>query len=81
MDREELWTRLLPMMEANSDYQQALQRLSDAEEDYLTLLESLTPENREILERYIATCEALDDTLVFLAYQLGKADAPIHGAT
>ena len=73
MDRDELWRRLVPMMEQDADYQQALQRLTEAEVDYLVLLETMTPGNREILERYIAACEAMDDPLIYLAYQIGRS--------
>ena len=75
MDREELWHRLVPLMEQDEDYQQALQQLKAAEADYLTLSETLTPENREILERYIGACEAMEDPLVYLAFVLGKTSA------
>ena len=73
MDRDELWSYLVPMMEQDADYQQALQRLKEAEPAYLALLETMTLENREILDRYIAACEALDDPLIFLAYQIGRS--------
>ncbi len=72
MNKDELWYYLVPMMEQDPDYQQALQKLKDVEPDYLALLETMTPENQEILERYIAACEALDDPLIFLAYQIGR---------
>ena len=75
MDREELWHRLVPLMEQDEDYQQALQQLKTAEADYLTLSETLTPEKREILERYIGACEAMEDPLVYLAFVLGKTSA------
>ena len=73
MNKDELWQYLVPMMEQDADYRQALQRLKEAEVDYLTLLETMTPENREVLERYIAACEAMDDPLIYLAYQIGRA--------
>ena len=74
MDRDELWNKLIPMMKQNPDYQQALQQLKEAEVGYLSLLETMTPEKREVLERYIAASEATDDTLVYLAYQIGLAN-------
>ena len=77
MDRDELWRRLIPMMEQDEDYQQALQQLKAAEADYLLLLESMTQENREVLERYITACEAMDDPLIYLAYVLGKTSAAL----
>ena len=73
MDRDELWRTLVQMMEQDADYQQALQRLKETKADYLAFLETLTPENREVLERYIAACEAMDDPLIYLAYQIGCA--------
>lgn len=74
MDREILWETLVPMMGKNEEYQQALQRVRETEEAYLAILETLTPDKRETLERYIGACEALDDCLLFLAYQIGLAD-------
>ena len=71
MDRDELWDYLVPLMEQDADYQQALLRLKEVEPDYLSLLETMTPENREVLERYLAAAEALDDPLIYLAYQIG----------
>ena len=71
MDRDKLWQYLVPMMEQDADYQQVLQRLNEAEVDYLVLLETMTPEKREVLQRYIAACEAMDDPLIFMAYQIG----------
>ena len=73
MERDELWCYLVPMMEQDADYQQALQRLKDVESDYLLLLETMTPKNREVLERYIAATEALEDPLIYLAYQIGRS--------
>ena len=73
MNKDELWVHLVLRMEQDPDYQQALQRLKEAEPAYLALLETMTPENREILERYISACEALDDPLNFLAYQIGRS--------
>ena len=73
MNKDELWQYLIPAMERDRDYQQALQQLKDAEPAYLALLETLSPENREVLERYIAACEAADDILLYLSYQIGTS--------
>lgn len=75
MDMDELWRSLVPMMEQDANYQQALRRLKEAEADYLALLETMLPQEREVLEQYISACEALDDPLIFLAYQIGLANA------
>ena len=79
MDREELWRRLIPMMEQDADYQQTLQQLKETEADYLALLETMTPRQRETLERYIAASEALDDPLIYLAYQIGLSQSLPQG--
>ncbi|MBE6957789.1 MAG: hypothetical protein E7447_01370 [Ruminococcaceae bacterium] len=71
MDREELWRRLMLSAEQNVEYQKALQELKTVEEDYTALLESLSAEQREVLERYISACEEMDEALVFAAYQIG----------
>ena len=75
MDMDELWCSLIPMMEHDANYQQALRRLKEAEADYLALLETMPLQEREVLEQYISACEALDDPLIFLAYQIGLASA------
>ena len=72
MEREELWRYLVPIMEQDSDYQQALQKLKEVEPEYLALLETLSSQQRDVLERYIAACEAMDDPLIYLAYQIGR---------
>ena len=72
MAKEELLCCLVPMMDTDPDYQQALRKLEKVEPDYLALLETLTPEQRDVLERYIAACEEVDDALLFLAYEDGR---------
>ena len=79
MDRDELWRRLVLRMKQDADYQQALQRLKKAEVDYLSLLETMPLEKQEILEHYIAACEAMDDPLIYLAYQIGRASTNCTG--
>ena len=79
MDREELWRKLVLVAEHSTDYQQALQQLKEIEADYSALLETLAPEKQEVLERYIAACEAMDESLVYLAYQLGRTDSGYNG--
>ena len=71
MNNNELWERLMLEAEQNTEYQQALQELKNVEEDYTALLESLSAQQREVLERYISACEEMDEALVFAAYQIG----------
>lgn len=72
MEKDELLCYLVPMMDADPDYQRALQKLKKVEPEYLALSETLTPEQRDVLERYIAACEEVDDALIFLAYEDGR---------
>ena len=72
MNRDELRNRLVLMAERDAEYQRALQDLQAAEPAYLALLETLEPEKREILERYITACEMLDDSMLVLAYHIGQ---------
>ena len=74
MNREELWDRLTLMMGGDPEYQQALQRLQVAEAAYLAVVETMKPEDREVLDRYIAACEETDDAVIWLAYQIGRTD-------
>ena len=72
MEKDDLLYYLVPMMDVDPDYQQALQNLQKVEPEYLALLETLSLEQRDVLERYIAACEELDDALLFLAYEDGR---------
>ena len=72
MGKDDLLYYLVPMMDVDPDYQQALQELQKVEPEYRALLETLNPEQRDVLERYIAACEELDDALLFLAYEEGR---------
>ncbi len=55
----------------NRDYLDALAELQKLEPDFRALREQLDAPHRELLDRYIAACEALDDAVVNLAYQIG----------
>ena len=72
MEQEELLNVLMIMAENDTNYQQALLQLKEVETEYTALLETLPQKTQEVLERYIAACEAMDDALVFLAYRLGR---------
>ena len=72
MEQEELLNVLMIMAENDTNYQQALLQLKEVETEYTALLETLPQKTQEVLERYIAACEAMDDALVLLAYQFGR---------
>ena len=71
MNRDKLWQMLVSWAEQNAEYQQALQRVKAVEADYLALLETLSGEQREVLDRYIAACEEMDEVMLLGAYQIG----------
>ena len=75
MNKDELWQILLANAEYNSEYQQAFQSLQRVEKEYMAFLETLPADQKELLERYIAACEEMDEALVLAAYQLGLQHA------
>lgn len=75
MDTTTLWKKLTHMMAEDAQYQQALKTVQAAEPAYLAVVEKLSAPDRETVERYIAACEALDDPLIYLAYQIGRVSA------
>ena len=46
-------------------------------ESYENAVRHLTPEQQDAVERYIAACEEMEYSRVFVAYQLGKEDSSI----
>ena len=75
MDTTTLWKKLTCLMADDPQYQQALKTVQAAEPTYLEIIEKLSAPDRDGIERYIAACEALDDPLIYLAYQIGRASA------
>lgn len=53
-------------------YQSALEQAKKLEPAYLEILQSLLQEKREILEAYISACEAMDDAMLRIAYEIGR---------
>ena len=77
MKPEELWDALEMRKGNNELYQQLLAKVKSREAGYLAALEMLPPEQRQQVEDYVAACEALDDPLVYMAYQLGWDGRPV----
>ena len=75
MNKDELWQILLANAEYNPEYQQAFQKLQGVEKEYMAFFDTLPADQKELLERYIAACEEMDEALVFAAYQLGLLHA------
>ena len=46
--------------------------VADTVEAYTQAVKDLTPEQQEAVERYIASCEELEFSLVYIAYALGR---------
>ena len=53
-------------------YQQMLEIVKGKEAKFLNVRNSLSPEQRDIIDDYIAACEELDHILTGIAYTLGK---------
>jgi len=58
--------------QTDASYQCALAQAKKLEPAYLEILQSLPQEKQEILEAYITACEAMDDAMLCIAYQLGS---------
>ena len=72
-----LWDALAETMVRDEWHQRCMEAVEDAEGDYLVVRDALTEEQRERLDNYLAACEALDDSLVHLAYKLGQEHGKI----
>lgn len=61
-------------MRAKEDpwYQVCMEKLRNREPGYLTIWETLPAEQQRQLDDYISACEAVDEALMGIAYQLGK---------
>ena len=57
-------------VKSDSVYQELLQQCSLAEKQYCEIISSLSPKDREALERYISLCEELDFRKTTLALEL-----------
>ena len=56
---------------------QCAKAVSDLSQGYEEALSSMTDTQREQLDAYISACEAMDDSLLHLAYQLGRTHVKI----
>ena len=50
-------------------YQECLARVRALEPGFLEIRAGLSPEKQELLDRYIAACEAMDDALLMAVLQ------------
>ena len=67
-----IYPKLLAAAATDEDYQNRLKQCQAAEDAYLTIINKLLPEHREIVENYITMCEELEYRMVQLAFYVGK---------
>ena len=71
MDYEKIWDALTKECKKDSYYQQCLRDVERAEEQYLLVMQQLTPEQQAVIEDYICACETMDNAMTLLAYHMG----------
>ena len=72
MDYEKVWNELIAAAKVDADYQQALKEARDLEARYLEVCGSLSEEQEQVIEDYIAACEEMGDYMALIAYRLGR---------
>ena len=72
MSYDNLWEEVMKTAMKDPEFQWTQNKLEKAEENYLEVCKSLTPEQKQVVEDYIAACEHQGDYLAVTAYHLGK---------
>ena len=72
MNYENLWEEVIKSAMKDPEFQWHQNMVQSAEEVYLEVCKSLSRDQKQAIEDYIAACEDLDDYLTVLAYDLGK---------
>lgn len=60
-------TRLHHAIRCDAEYQMLLKQCLDAETEYLRIRNSLSPEDQQVLERYLSLCEEMDHRKLVIA--------------
>ena len=60
------------LLKQDPEYNEMMAELAEAEEKYLKVREKLSPEDREIVEHYIALCEDVEYQKTHTAYKAGR---------
>ena len=68
---ESVYPGIIKMAMRDSVYRELLDENRLLETEYLKIIEKLAEADREILDRYIASCESIEFRLAQLAYQFG----------
>ena len=72
MNQENLWEEIMKSAMQDPEFQWVQSKVRNTEKDYLEVCKSLTPEQKLMIEDYIAACEQMGDHLAIAAYHLGK---------
>ena len=72
MYHDNLWEEVIKSAMKDPEFRWYQNMVQNTEKVYLEVCESLSPEQKQAVEDYIAACEDLDDYLTVLAYDLGK---------
>ena len=72
MNYENLWEEIMKSAMKDPEFQWTQNKVQNAEKDYLEVCKSLTPEQKLVIEDYIAACEQMGDHLAIADYHLGK---------
>ena len=71
--KQDYWEHiLLEAARKDQEYQCLLAQCRKAEKDYERILQSLSPDDREQLDRYITLCEELEHRLPLLACEIPR---------
>lgn len=60
-------SQLMQAVKNDPHYEALFQQNLELEKDYLRIMESLCPEDRDLMERYISVCENMEYRKVCLA--------------
>ena len=72
MYHDNLWEEVIKSAMKDPEFRWYQNMVQNTEKVYLEVCESLSPEQKQAVEDYIAACEDLDDYLTVQAYDLGK---------
>ena len=74
---EYAYPRITAMAMDDSLYRELADENKQLEPEYLKILEKLDDGDREMLDRYIASCESIEFRLAQLAYRFGAAQGSL----
>ena len=72
MNHENLWEEIMKSARLEPEFQWYQNKVQNTEKDYLEVCKTLTPEQKLVIEDYIAACEHQGDYLAVIAFNLGR---------